>query len=132
MEITRVATDESQKGNDDHFRGAIRVDRIVKTPHDPARTHCSYVTFEPGSRTAWHTHPLGQILVITAGCGWVKQERGKKKEVHPGDVVWIPPDKKHWHGATAETTMTHIAIHDELKGNDIDWLKHVTDEEYLK
>ena len=90
MEITRVGTCESEKGTSDHFCGAVRIDRVVKTPRDPARTASSYVTFEPGSRTAWHTHPLGQTLIITAGCGWVQQVGGQVEEVHPGDVVWIP------------------------------------------
>jgi quercetin dioxygenase-like cupin family protein len=90
------------------------------------------VTFHKGARTAWHTHPLGQSLVITAGCGWVKQDGRRKEEVRPGDVVWIPPGVKHWHGATRRTGMTHLAIQEQSNGKDIDWLEHVSDEDYLK
>jgi quercetin dioxygenase-like cupin family protein len=92
----------------------------------------AYVTFEPGARTAWHTQPLGQALIVTAGCGWVQQEGGPIEEVHPGDVVWFPPGVKHWHGAAPRTAMTHIAIQEALDGKAVDWLEHVSDEQYRK
>ena len=101
-------------------------------PNAPARAAGASVTFEPGARTAWHTHPLGQTLIITAGCGWVQREGGPVEEVHPGDVVWFPPGEKHWHGATPTTAMTHIAIQEALDGKVVDWLEHVSDEQYRR
>ena len=98
----------------------------------PARAAGASVTFEPGARTAWHTHPLGQTLTITAGCGWVERDGGPVEEVHPGDVVWFAPGEKHWHGATPTTAMTHIAIQEQLDGKMVDWLEHVGDEQYRK
>ena len=96
----------------------------------PARIGGAIVTFEPGARTAWHTHPLGQTLIVIAGCGWVQREGGKVEEVRPGDVVWFEPGEKHWHGASATTAMSHIAIAEALNGNAVDWMEKVTDEQY--
>jgi len=131
MEITRVGTTPSNKGNPDYFTGTVRVDPLFQ-PHAPARTSAGSVTFEPGARSAWHTHPLGQTLIITAGCGWVQREGGPVEEVHPGDVVWFPPGEKHWHGATPTTTLTHIAIQEAVDGKVVDWLEHVSDELYRR
>ncbi len=97
---------------------------------DPARVFCASVTFEPGARTAWHTHPLGQTLIVTSGCGWAQTLGGPKEEIKPGDVVWIPPGEKHWHGATATTAMTHIAIQEHVGGKAVDWLEKVSDEDF--
>ena len=97
---------------------------------EPARVSGASVTFEPGARTAWHTHPLGQTLIVTSGCGWVQREGGSVEEIHPGDVVWFPPGEKHWHGATATTAMTHIAIQEKLDGKVVDWLEKVSDKQY--
>jgi quercetin dioxygenase-like cupin family protein len=132
MVITRVGTLPSEPGPPDHFKGAVRIDRLVHHPHFPASAAGSYVTFEPKARTAWHTHPLGQTLMITDGSGWVQQEGGPIEEVQRGDVVWIPPRVKHWHGATPKTAMTHIAIQEPLDGKVVDWLEHVSDEQYRK
>ena len=131
MEITRVGSQPSKKGPADWFTGAVRIDPLCQ-PNAPARAAAASVTFEPGARTAWHTHPLGQTLIITAGCGWVQQEGGLVEEVHPGDVVWFPPGVKHWHGASPATGMTHIAIQESLEGKVVDWLEHVSDEQYRK
>jgi quercetin dioxygenase-like cupin family protein len=108
----------------------VRIDPLFLKPEDPARTTGAYVTFEPGARTAWHTHPLGQTLIVTAGCGLVQREGGSIEEIRPGDVVWFPPGEKHWHGAALTTPMTHIAIQEELDGKSVDWLEHVSDEQY--
>ena len=129
MEITRIGSRPSARGPADWFTGAVRIDTLFQ-PHAPARAAAAAVTFEPGARTAWHTHPLGQTLIITAGCGWVQREGGPVEEVHPGDVVWFPPGAKHWHGATPANAMTHIAIQEALDGKVVDWLEHVSDEEY--
>lgn len=107
----------------------MRIDPLFPA-NDPAWAVSASVTFEPGSRTAWHTNPLGQILIVTAGCGLVQRSDGPVEEIRPGDVVWIPPGEKHWHGATATTTMTHIAIQEQLQGKTADWLEKVTDEQY--
>jgi quercetin dioxygenase-like cupin family protein len=131
MEITRIGSQPSAKGPGDWFTGAVRIDRLFQ-PHTPARAAGASVTFEPGARTAWHTHPLGQTLIITAGCGWVQRDGGPVEEVHPGDVVWFPPGEKHWHGATATMGMTHIAIQEQLDGKVVDWLEHVSEEQYRK
>jgi quercetin dioxygenase-like cupin family protein len=131
MEITRIGSQPSAKGPADWFTGAVRIDRLFQ-PHASARAAGASVTFEPGARTAWHTHPLGQILIITAGCGWVQREGGPVEEVHPGDVVWFAPGEKHWHGATPTTAMTHIAIQEQLDGKVVDWLEHVSNEQYRK
>ncbi|WP_428308784.1 (R)-mandelonitrile lyase [Lacipirellula sp.] len=129
MNITRVGTQPSAKAPAEYFTGAVRLDRLVGAP-EPARIFASNVTFEPGARTAWHTHPLGQTLIVTAGCGWAQREGGPVEEIRPGDVVWFPPGEKHWHGATAATGMTHIAIVEMLDGKSADWLEQVSDEQY--
>jgi quercetin dioxygenase-like cupin family protein len=131
MEIKRVGSRASEKGPAEWFSGAVRLDPLAQTP-DPARVNVAAVTFEPGARTAWHTHPLGQTLVVTAGCGWTQSEGGEVQEIRPGDVVWIAPKEKHWHGATATTGMTHIAIQEKLDGKAADWLEHVSEEQYKK
>ena len=131
MNITRVGTQPSAKGPADWFTGTVRIDPLFQ-PHAPARAVGASVTFEPGSRTAWHTHPLGQTLVITAGCGWVQREGGPVEEVHPGDVVWFSAGERHWHGATSTTGMTHIAIQEQLDGKAVDWEEHVSDEQYRR
>jgi quercetin dioxygenase-like cupin family protein len=131
MEITRIGTQPSAKGPTDWFTGAVRIDRLFQ-PHAPARSAGASVTFEPGARTAWHTHPLGQTLIITAGCGWVQRDGGPVEEVHPGDVVWFAPGEKHWHGATPTMGMTHIAIQEQLDGKVVDWLEQVSEEQYRK
>ena len=131
MEITRIGSQPSAKGPADWFTGTVRIDPLFQA-HAPARAAGASVTFEPGARTAWHTHPLGQTLIVTAGCGWVQREGGPVEEVHPGDVVWFPPGEKHWHGASPTTAMTHIAIQEQLDGKVVDWLEHVSDEQYRK
>ena len=130
MEITRIGSQPSNKGPEDWFTGAVRIDPLF-APNDARRGAAASVTFEPGSRTAWHTHHLGQTLIITAGCGWVQRQGGAIEEVHPGDVVWFEPNEKHWHGATAKTGMTHIAIQENLNGKVVDWMEKVTDSQYL-
>ena len=120
-----------RKGPAEYFTGTVRIDALFQTP-DPARVGGASVTFEPGARTAWHTHPLGQTLIITSGLGWVQREGGPVEEVRPGDVIWFPPGLKHWHGATPTTSMTHIAIHESLNGNNVDWMEQVTDQQYAK
>ena len=129
MEIQRSGSQPSGKGPADYFTGSVRVDPLFQAP-DPARVSGASVTFEPGARTAWHTHPLGQTLIITFGCGWVQRWGGPIEEVRPSDVVWFAPGEKHWHGATPATAMTHIAIQEALDGKRVDWLDHVTDEQY--
>ena len=131
MNITRVGTQPSAKGPAEWFSGTVRIDALFQ-PQAPARTVGTSVTFEPGSRTAWHTHPLGQTRLITAGCGWAQREGGPVEEVHPGDVVWFSPGERHWHGATATTAMTHIAIQEQLEGKTVDWEEHVSGEQYRK
>jgi quercetin dioxygenase-like cupin family protein len=129
MEIRRIGSQASATGLEDYFTGRVRVDRLFNAP-DPARVAGASVTFEPGARTAWHTHPLGQTLIVTAGCGWVQREGAPVEEIRPGDVVWFSPGEKHWHGATATTAMTHIAIQEALNGKVVDWIEKVTDEQY--
>src|SRR4051794_11132950 len=129
MEISRAGTKSSNKGSPEYFTGTVRIDPLFQAP-EPARVSGANVTFEPGARTAWHKHPLGQTLIVTFGCGWVQRLGGPVEEVRPGDVVWFPPGEKHWHGATATTAMTHIAIQEKLDGKAVDWLEHVTDEQY--
>jgi len=131
MDITRIGSQPSAKGPADWFTGTVRIDPLFQTKA-PARAAGASITFEPGARTAWHTHPLGQTLIVTAGCGWVQREGGSVEEVHPGDVVWFPPGEKHWHGASPITAMTHIAIQEQLDGKVVDWLEHVSDEQYRK
>jgi quercetin dioxygenase-like cupin family protein len=129
MEIKRNGSQPSGKGAAEWFTGTVRVDPLFDA-HAPARVFGAYVTFEPGARTAWHAHALGQTLIVTAGCGRVQQWGGPVEEIRPGDVVWIAPGEKHWHGAAPTTTMTHIAIVEKLEGRSTDWMEHVTDEQY--
>ncbi|QDU56611.1 (R)-mandelonitrile lyase [Aeoliella mucimassa] len=131
MQITRVGSQDSVAGPADWFTGRTRIDPLFQAP-EPARVTGSTVTFEPGARTAWHTHPLGQTLVVTAGLGWVQCEGEEIQEIRPGDVVWFPPGIKHWHGASPTTAMTHIAIQEALNGSAVEWMEHVTDEQYQK
>jgi quercetin dioxygenase-like cupin family protein len=131
MEIKKSGSEPSRKGPADWFTGAVRIDPLFQA-NAPARAAGASVTFEPGARTAWHTHPLGQTLIVIAGCGWVQREGGPVEEVHPGDVIWFPPGEKHWHGASPTTAMTHIAIQEQLDGKVVDWLVHVSDEQYHK
>ena len=130
MEIKRSGSQPSGKGPAEYFTGAVRVDPLFEAP-EPARVRGASVTFEPGARTAWHTHPLGQTLVVTAGCGWTQCEGGEIIEIRAGDVIWCPPGHKHWHGATPATAMTHIAITEALDGVAVNWLEKVTGQEYL-
>src|SRR3712207_1968861 len=116
MQITKAGSQPSNKGSPDYFTGTVRLDPLFRAP-DPARVSGASVTFEPGARTAWHTHPLGQALIVTFGCGWVQREGGPVEEVRPGDVVWFPPGEKHWHGATPTTAMSHIAVQEKLNGS---------------
>lgn len=127
--ITRSGSQASIKGPEQWFTGPVRVDMLFQ-PHAPARTSAGLVTFEPGSRTAWHAHPLGQTLIVTSGKGWVQESGGQKREIHPGDVVWIPPGVKHWHGATATTAMVHIAVQESLDGSNAEWMEKVGKEQY--
>jgi quercetin dioxygenase-like cupin family protein len=129
MEIQRAGTEPSTKGPAEWFAGAVRIDPLF-TAADPARVQGASVTFEPGARTAWHTHPLGQTLLVTAGCGWAQRWGEPVEEIRPGDVVWFAPGEKHWHGATATTGMTHIAIQERLEGKVVYWMEHVSDEQY--
>jgi len=129
MEIKRSGSVPSAKGPDDWFSGTVRIDPLIQAI-EPARVACSVVTFEPGARTAWHTHPLGQTLIITSGCGLVQRWGGPVEEIRPGDVVWFPPGEKHWHGATPITAMSHIAIQEQLDGKAVDWMEKVSDEQY--
>src|SRR4029453_3130795 len=130
MEIKRSGSQPSGKGPADYFTGTVRVDPLFQAA-DPARVVGASVTFEPGARTAWHTHPLGQTLIVTAGCGWAQREGGPVEEIRPGDVVWFPPGEKHWHGATPTTAMTHIAVQEALSGKTAAWMEQVSDEQYL-
>jgi quercetin dioxygenase-like cupin family protein len=129
MEIKRSGTEASRKGSAEWFTGTVRIDPLFQTP-EPARVSGGHVTFEPGARTTWHTHPLGQTIIITSGLGWVQREGGPIEEVRAGDVVWFPPGLKHWHGASATTAMTHIAIQESINGKNVDWLEHVSDDQY--
>ncbi len=131
MEIRRAGSQPSAQGPSEWFTGKVRTDPLFSPP-GPARASGLLVTFEPGARTAWHTHPLGQTLIVTAGCGWMQLEGGPVEEIRPGDVVWFAPGKKHWHGATPTTGMSHIAIQEKLDGLPVDWLEHVTDEQYRR
>ena len=131
MEIKRIGTQSSSKGPEDWFTGTVRIDPLFRR-ESPARVAGANVTFEPGSRTAWHTHPLGQTLIITFGSGLVQRWDGPIEEVHPGDIVWFPPNEKHWHGAKPDTGMTHIAIQEQLDGKAVDWMEKVSDEQYSK
>ena len=129
MDIKRSGSQPSTKGRPDYFTGTVRVDPLFDRS-DPARVVGASVTFEPGARTAWHTHPLGQTLVVTAGCGWAQRWGGPREEIRPGDVILFAPGEKHWHGAIATTAMTHIAIQEKLDGKAVEWLEQVSDEQY--
>jgi quercetin dioxygenase-like cupin family protein len=129
MDIVRVGSRPSIKGPAEWFTGSVRIDTLFDAP-EPARAAGAAVTFEPGARTAWHTHPLGQTLIVTAGAGRVQRWGGPLEEIRPGDVIWIPPGEKHWHGAAPATAMTHIAIQEKLDGKQADWLEHVTAEQH--
>ena len=129
MEIKRSGSQPSGKGPADWFTGTVRIDSPFKGV-DPARVTGATVTLEPGARTAWHTHPLGQTLIVAAGCGRAQRWGGPVEEIRPGDVVWIPPGEKHWHGAAPTTAMTHIAVQEQLDGKAVDWMEKVSDEQY--
>jgi quercetin dioxygenase-like cupin family protein len=129
MEIKRAGSQPSNKGKAEYFTGAVRIDPLF-TAESPARAVGASVSFEPGARTAWHTHPLGQTLIVTAGVGRAQRWGGPVEEIHPGDVVWFPPGEKHWHGAGPTTAMTHFAVQEALDGKTVEWLEHVTDEQY--
>jgi quercetin dioxygenase-like cupin family protein len=131
MEIKRIGSQPSAKGPADWFTGTVRIDPLFQA-NAPARASGASVTFEPSARTAWHTHPLGQTLIVIAGCGWAQRESGPIEAIHPGDVVWFSPGEKHWHGATPTTAMTHIAIQEALDGKVLDWMEKVSDEQYRK
>lgn len=130
MDIKRNGASPSVRGPADYFTGSVRIDTPFKAA-EPARTGGAIVTFEPGARTAWHTHPLGQLLVVTSGLGWAQTLGGPVEEIRPGDVVWFAPDEKHWHGATDTTSVTHVAIAEAVNGSPVTWLEQVSDAEYL-
>jgi len=130
MIITRNGSKPSRKGPADYFTGQVRVDPLFQADA-PARVVGASVTFEPGARTAWHTHPLGQTLVVLSGCGRAQHEGGPVEEIRPGDVIWFPPHERHWHGAAPTVAMTHLAIQEQLDGKTVDWMGHVSDEQYL-
>jgi quercetin dioxygenase-like cupin family protein len=129
MIITRIGTQPSAKGPEEWFTGTVRIDPLYAA-NDARRAAAATVTFEPGARTAWHTHPLGQTLIVTAGCGLVQRDGGPIEEIHPGDVIWFEPNEKHWHGATKTTAMSHIATQENLNGKVVEWMEKVTDEQY--
>lgn len=131
MEIKRIGSRPSGKGPADYFTGSVRIDPLSEPP-EPARVAMALVTFEPGARTVWHTHPFGQTLIVTTGCGWVQRQGGEKEEIRPGDVVYFAPDEKHWHGATTLTAMSHIAVQEKLNGSPVEWMEQVTDEQYSR
>ena len=131
MEIKRAGSQPPGRGPAEWFTGAVQIHPLMQPP-EPARVQGASVTFEPGARTAWHTHPLGQTLIVTAGCGWVQREGGPVEEIRPGDVVSISPGERHWHGATPTTAMTHIAVHEKLNGTTVDWFEHVSDDQYRR
>ncbi|WP_191833314.1 cupin domain-containing protein [Pseudomonas fluorescens] len=129
MTITPNGSQPSARGAAEYFTGSVRVDPLFG-PTAPSRTSGGHVTFDAGARSAWHTHPLGQTLIVTAGTGWTQEWGGEKQVIKPGDVVWCPPGVKHWHGATATTGMSHIAIQEVLDGKNVEWMEHVSDEQY--
>ncbi|MCP1222730.1 cupin domain-containing protein [Acetobacter orientalis] len=131
MDIKRIGSQPSVKGPADWFTGTVRIDPLFNPP-EPAQVTTALVTFETGARTAWHTHPLGQTLIVTAGCGWVQREGGPVEEIRPGDTIWFAPGEKHWHGAAPTTAMSHIAIQEKQNGSPVDWLEHVSDDDYSK
>jgi len=129
MEITRIGSQPSMAGPNDWFTGNVRIDALFQ-PNESRRAQAASVTFEPGARTAWHTHPLGQTLIVTSGAGWVQKEGGKVEQIFPGDIIWFSAGEKHWHGATPTTGMTHIAIQEQLDGKVVDWMEKVADSDY--
>ena len=129
MEIKRSGSQPSRKGPAEYFTGTVRIDPVFDAP-EPARIRCASVTFEPGARTAWHTHPLGQTLIVTAGLGLAQRWGAPVEEIRPGDVVWFPAGEKHWHGAAPSTSMAHIAMQEALNGSPVDWMDKVSDEQY--
>jgi len=129
MEIIRNGSQPSGKGPADYFTGTVRIDPLINPP-EPSRVAMALVTFEPGARTAWHIHPFGQTLIVTAGAGWIQHEGEAKQNIYQGDVVYFFPNEKHWNGATDTTAMSHIAIQEKLNGSPVDWMEHVTDAEY--
>lgn len=129
MEIKRSGLQPSTKGSPDYFTDTVRINPLFQASN-PARAVGASVTFEPGARTAWHTHPLGQTLIVTAGCGLVQRSDEQIDKIHPDDIVWFPPGEKHWHGATSTTAMTHIAIQEQLDGKTVEWMEKVSDEQY--
>ena len=129
MDIKRNGTQPSSTGPAEWFTGAVRVDPLFTAP-DPAKVRGVRVTFEPGARTAWHTHPMGQTLIVISGCGLAQSWGGEIEDIKPGDVIWFPPGENHWHGASPTTAMTHIAIQEALDGKVVEWLEHVSDEQY--
>ena len=129
MEIKRSGSQPSIPGPAEWFTGTVRIDPLCNPP-DPARVAMALVTFEPGARTAWHTHPLGQTLIVSAGCGLAQREGGPVEEIRPGDVVWFLPGEKHWHGAAATTAMSHIAVQEQLNGSAVEWMEKVSDSQY--
>jgi len=131
MSISRSGTRATRSGPAEYFTGTVRIEPLVDAA-EPARVMAASVTFEPGARTAWHTHPLGQTLIVTAGRGWIQRDGGAIEEINVGDVVWFPPGEKHWHGATATTGMTHIAIVEKLNGKSAEWMEQVREEQYRK
>jgi quercetin dioxygenase-like cupin family protein len=131
MQLRRAGSQASSTGSAEYFTGSVRIDPLYAAP-EPARVSCAYVTFEPGARSAWHTHPLGQTLIVTAGCGWTQCEGEEIVEIRAGDVIWCPPGHRHWHGATSTTAMTHIAVQESLNGVNVEWQEKVTDEVYLR
>src|SRR2546423_705644 len=130
MDVKRSGSQPSARGPEEYFTGSVRIDSPFQGSA-PARVGGAIVTFEPGARAAWHTHPLGQTLIVTSGCGWVQSEGGPKVEIQSGDVVWCPPNERHWHGATTTTAMTHVAIAESLDGKAVEWMEKVSDEQYL-
>lgn len=129
MEITRAGSRPSGRGQDDSFTGAVRIDPLFES-NDFRRAAAVLVTFEPGARKTWHTHPLGQTLIVTAGSGWVQREGSRVEHIFPGDIIWIEPNERHWHGATSTTGMSHIGIQENLNGKTVDWMEKVSDEQY--
>ena len=130
MKVTRIGLQASTKGPADWFTGTVRIDPLFEAP-EPARVRAASVTFEPSARTAWHTHPLGQTLIVTFGFGWAQREGGPIEEIRPGDVIWFAPNEKHWHGAASTSAMSHIAIQEALDGKAVEWMEQVSEREYL-
>ncbi|MCB1392671.1 MULTISPECIES: cupin domain-containing protein [unclassified Nitrobacter] len=130
MDIHQAGSRPAKPGPREYFSGTVSVEPIIATANAPSRVLAASVAFEPGARTAWHTHPLGQTLYVVSGVGLVQSEGGPIREIHPGDTVWFSPGEKHWHGAAPATAMTHIAVHEALDGSAVTWMEHVTDEQY--